>query len=62
MQKAVDLGAIIKSGVSKKTDYLVVGIQDKSLVGTKEEKAYSLIKEGININFINESAFLNLIK
>ncbi|MCU1804791.1 exonuclease domain-containing protein [Cytobacillus firmus] len=66
MQKAVDLGAIIKTGVSKKTDYLVVGIQDKSLVGTKgistkEEKAYFLIKEGININIINESAFLNLI-
>jgi DNA polymerase-3 subunit epsilon len=53
--------------VSKKTDYLVVGVQDKSLVGTKgistkEEKAYTLIKKGININIINESAFLNLIK
>ncbi len=48
MQKVVDLGGIVKSGVSGKTDYLVVGIQDKSLVGddglsTKEVKAYELI-------------------
>jgi DNA polymerase III subunit epsilon len=39
----VDIGGVIKCGVSSKTHYLVDGIQDKSLVGedglsTKEEK------------------------
>lgn len=29
MQKVVDLGGILKSGVSSKTDYLVVGIKIK---------------------------------
>ena len=66
MQKVVDLGGVIKSGVSSKTHYLVDGIQDKSLVGedglsTKEEKAYDLINKGINIKVINESQFMSLI-
>lgn len=67
MQKVVNLGAILKSGVSSKTDYLVVGVQDKSLVGddgmsTKEKNAYKLIKEkGCNIKIINEDEFLTLI-
>lgn len=67
MQKAVDAGGIIKSGVSRKTDYLVVGRQDKSLVGakgvsTKEEKAYSLIEKGFEIKIINEIEFIQLLE
>lgn len=66
MQKSVDLGAILKSSVSSKTDYLVVGAQDISLVGddgmsTKEERAYELIKKGHAIKILNESDFLNLL-
>ena len=67
MQLAVNCGAIVKSSVSKKTDYLVVGKQDKALVGddgmsSKEEKAHELNKSGkANIIFINEDQFFQLI-
>ncbi|MDR7079735.1 BRCT domain type II-containing protein [Neobacillus niacini] len=66
MQKVVDLGGVIKSGVSSKTHYLVIGIQDKSLVcedglSTEGEKAYDLINKEINIKVINESQFMSLI-
>jgi DNA polymerase-3 subunit epsilon len=66
-KKVVDLGGIVKSGVSGKTDYLVVGIQDKSLVGddglsTKEVKAYELIEKGKKIKIINESEFISLLE
>jgi DNA polymerase III subunit epsilon len=66
MQKAADSGGILKSGVSKITDYLVVGKQDKTLVGddglsTKEEKAYALIEKGVKIKIINEDEFLRLL-
>ena len=65
MQKVVDIGGILKSGVSKKVNYLVVGQQDKSLVGedglsTKEEKAYALIEQGVDIKILNEEEFLNM--
>jgi DNA polymerase-3 subunit epsilon len=66
MQMVVNLGGIIKSGVSKKINYLVVGIQDKSLVSSagmssKEIKANELIQQGIEINIINEQTFMDLI-
>lgn len=66
MQHVVNLGGIIKSGVSKKINYLVVGIQDESLVGSagmssKEVKARELIKAGVEINVINEQEFLELV-
>lgn len=67
MQKVVDLGGLVKSGVSGKTDYLVVGHQDKTLVGdsglsTKEKKAYSLKEQGNDIKIIGEAEFLALIE
>jgi DNA polymerase-3 subunit epsilon len=66
MQKIVDLGGVVKSGVSKKVNYLVVGKQDKSLVGanglsTKEEKAYTLINQGVDIKILYEDEFLRMI-
>ncbi len=66
MQKVVDIGAVLKSAVSAKTDYLVVGAQDKSLVGddglsSKEEKAYELISKGHDIKILTEYEFLNMI-
>lgn len=68
MQIAVNCGAIVKSSVSRKTNYLVVGTQDKTLVGddglsTKEECAYKLNSEGkATVVFLNEEQFLQLIK
>lgn len=66
MQKVVDLGGNIRSTVSPKTNYLVVGIQDKSIVGDdglskKEEKAYDLFNRGFDIKIIDENEFLNII-
>ena len=64
---AANAGAIIKSGVSSKTDYLVVGEQDISLVGTdgisdKEEKAYDLNRAGKSkIKIIREDEFMELL-
>lgn len=68
MQMAVDVGAIVTSGVSSKTDYLVVGRQDKALVGddglsSKEEKAYELNQAGkASIKILSESQFLGLLQ
>lgn len=67
MQEVVNLGGNVKSGVSGLTDYLVVGIQDKTLVGetgksTKERKAYELIAKGKDIKIIGETEFLRLKK
>lgn len=66
IQRVLDLGAKVKSCVSKNTTYLVVGAQDKSIVGddglsTKQEKAYHLINKGIEIKVIEEDEFLKLI-
>ena len=67
MQLAINAGGVVKTSVSKKTDYLVVGKQDLQLVGsdgmsTKEEKAYALNNSGsANIKIIDETAFLKLI-
>ena len=67
MQMAADVGAVLKGGVSGKTDYLVVGGQDKDLVGddgmsTKEEKAYALNASGkAHIEIISEAQYLDLL-
>jgi DNA polymerase-3 subunit epsilon len=66
MQKIVNVGGIVKSSVSSKTDYLVVGKQDKALVGddglsSKEEKAYELISSGSSIKILNEEQFSLLL-
>ncbi|MFY9176979.1 MAG: exonuclease domain-containing protein [Caldicoprobacterales bacterium] len=66
MQAVVNVGGILKSSVSSKTDYVVVGIQDKSIVGkdgmnTKERKAYELLEKGYDIKIINEEEFLKYI-
>lgn len=67
MQKVVDAGGVVKSSVSTKTNYLIVGKQDKKIVGedglsTKEEKAYALIAKGIDIKILNEEQFLSIFK
>lgn len=68
MQKAVDAGAILRNSISAKTAYLVVGSQDKSIVGedgmsSKEELAYALNQSGkANIQIICEAQFLALLQ
>ena len=67
MQLAVDCGAVLKSDVSRKTNYLVVGTQDKTLVGAdgmskKEETASNLNLSGkANIEVISENEFLEMV-
>lgn len=68
MQMAVDAGAILKTSVSRKTDYLVVGKQDITIVGmdgmsTKEEKAHEINQSGkAHVQIISEKEFLELVK
>lgn len=67
-QKAIDVGAIVRTTVSRKTNYLVVGEQDISLVGddgmsTKEESAYALNSAGkAEIKIIGEQEFFDLLE
>lgn len=66
MQKIVDVGGIVKSSVSSKTDFLVVGKQKTELVGasgksTKERKAHELISNGSKIEILNEQEFLKIL-
>lgn len=68
MQLAVNAGATLKTSVSRKTHYLVVGQQDPTLVGSdgmssKEEHAYALNAEGkAQIQIISEEEFLRLVQ
>ena len=63
MQMAVNAGATVKSSISRKTNILVLGVQDKAIVGddgmsTKEERAYQLNSSGVaEIKIINEAEF-----
>ena len=55
------------TAVSKKTDYLICGKQDKALVGedglsSKQEKALALNAAGANIHIIKESEFILLLR
>lgn len=64
---ATAAGATVKSSVSKKTDYLVVGEQDEVIVGcdgksTKEEKAEALNQKGAAISIVSERDFLDLVQ
>lgn len=68
MQMAVNCGACLKSSVSGKTDYLVVGTQYKELVGedglsSKEERAYELNGKGkAHVVFLTEDDFLKMVE
>lgn len=67
MQMVVDEGATIKSGMSRLVDYVIVGKQDKTIVGkdgmsSKERKALDLIAKGFDIKVIKEAEFLSLLK
>lgn len=68
MQMAVDVGALVKSSVSGKTDFLVVGQQDITLVGdsgisTKEKTARELNDSGKgHIQILSEQEFMELVQ
>lgn len=67
MQMAVDCGAILRTSVSAKTDYLVVGVQDADRVGEngmsdKERNASQLNRtKKANIEIVSEAEFMDLI-
>lgn len=66
MQKAADVGAIPAAGVTKKTNYLVVGVDDygKFKEGNKSNKmlkAEQLILAGQDLEIITEDDFLDMI-
>lgn len=68
MQLAVDFGAVPQSGVTTKTDFLVVGTQDLDRVGTdgmssKQEKAVRFNESGkASIKIITEDEFIEMTK
>lgn len=66
MQKVVDLGGTLKSGVSKLVHYVVVGVQDLSVVGpdgksSKERKALELLEQEHEIKILSEKEFISLL-
>jgi DNA polymerase-3 subunit epsilon len=65
-QIILDIGGKIGNGVTKDTDYLVVGHQDYRIVGEdgmsgKQEKAIKLIEKGSALEVISEDAFMKNI-
>lgn len=66
-QMAVDCGALVRTSISSKTNYLVVGRQDIAIVGEdgmsdKEEKAHELNALGkASIEIIGEPEFMLLL-
>lgn len=64
-KEAQSLGANVHPGVTKKTTMLVVGIQNMNALkgrkrSSKERKALSWIKKGIDIQIVSEEAFFDL--
>jgi len=62
---ASQYGFKIGSGVTKKTDFLVVGIQDLSTLAgheksSKQRKTEELIQEGIKIEILTENDFMKM--
>ena len=68
MQRAVNVGAVIKTAVSRKTDFLVVGRQFNGpggavTVSNKEERARAILAEGkSNLRILTEAEFSRLLQ
>jgi DNA polymerase III subunit epsilon len=62
-QYIADIGGINGNGVTKETDFLIVGQQDYRVVGedgmsSKQEKAVKMIMKGASLEIISEDDFL----
>lgn len=66
MQLAVNKGAVVRSGVSAKTDILVIGRQNEvpgAPMNSKEKKARELTESGkASIRLMEEAEFMSLVK
>lgn len=67
MQMVVDVGGVVKTSVSKKTHYLVIGVPDPQFIGedglsSKERKARELNAGGAQIILLSEKEFLELLR
>lgn len=65
-QLIADIGGVPSNGVTKQTDYLIVGHQDYRVVGedgmsSKQEKAVTMIQKGAALEIISEKDFLQHI-
>lgn len=66
IEKIIGIGGISGYGVTKDTNYLVVGIKDyetlcHNQLSNKLKKAYSYIERGINIKILSEEDFLGML-
>lgn len=66
-QAVKDAGGVLKNGMSRTINYLVVGNQDPKVVGekgisSKELKATELIEKGFDIKLISETQFTELLQ
>lgn len=66
MQRVVNVGGLVSNGITKKTNYLVIGIQDYSKFAdgeksSKLKKAEELIEKGQNLEIISEEEFLQML-
>lgn len=66
VQAAVNLGAVLASGVTKKVDYLIVGETDfkkvKEGMSSKMQKAIELQERGHKIKIITENTFIDMLE
>ena len=68
MQRAVNVGAVLKSSVSRRTDFLVVGHQydgpdGQATISNKEEKAREILAEGKSkLRLLDEDEFFHLLQ
>lgn len=65
INKCIDLGAFTTSSVTKKTNYLVMGIQDFTLFAdgkesSKTKKAKKYIEDGQELKIIDENEFIKM--
>lgn len=61
-QTIANIGGVVGNGVTKDTDFLIVGQQDYRIVGedgmsSKQEKAIKLIEKGANLEILSEADF-----
>lgn len=65
--KAASVGFTVQNGVTKKTSYLCVGIQDPTVLGghdksSKHRKAEKYISEGQDLAIISEQDFWDMVR